>query len=590
MATMGTEKGRLAGILLVFLLALIQSVGADDQLPAENRNPIDQVREQIEYRIESPSLPGELVCGNEPICARGFIPGFYRNRAYAPVWSDTGGIKPTVDLLLGEIKQAERDGMRPADYHLAAIEMLVDAATTALPVDESGQARLLADTDILLTDAFLLFYVHVAKGRVNPETLHKDWLMASRDIDLRYAMAAAESETSLADLFQNEWPDHRGYAGLRAALAEMRRLAAAGGWPTVPEGPTLRPGEHDTRVVPLRRHLEVAGHLVTAQTPDVPRMFDKVLEAAVRRFQRQHGLKMDGVVGANTLRALNVTAEQRVRQIELNLERWRWLPHDLGRRYIVVNPAGFNLKLVEEGRTTLAMRVVVGRPARRTPVFSTPMNHLVLNPTWSVPYKLAVEDILPKIHRQGVNYLERQGIRVYSGGGQDVREINPWSVDWSAYGRKHFPFHFLQRPGRLNALGSIKFMMPNKFAVYLHDTPNRALFDLEKRDQSSGCIRVEKAFELAVAVLKNNEEWPPEKLKSRLQNGRTQTIYLREPLPVHLIYLTAWINDEGALQIREDIYGRDKSLDRALGKQDVSASQAALSTAFFPFETADSLQ
>jgi murein L,D-transpeptidase YcbB/YkuD len=579
-----------AGVLLALLLMFSQRGMADDDPTADVPALADQVRECIARRIEGRAFQGELVCDNEPICAREFIPEFYRNRAYAPVWVDAHGVKPTARLLLQAIRQADREGLRASDYHLRSMETLLQMAEPTLLAPSTEQANLLGDFDILLTDAFLMFNVHLSKGRVNPETLHKDWLLASRDIDLNQVMASAESESRLEELFRAQRPNHRGYEGLQEALESMRRISASGGWPHVPGETSLRVGERDARVPALSRRLGVTGQLAAGYTSVDPNLYDAALEAAVKRFQGQHGLRTDGVVGRNTLRALNVTAEKRVRQIELNLERWRWLPRDLGRRFIVVNTAGFNLKLIENERTTLQMRVVVGRPARQTPVFSTPMSYLVLNPYWYVPRKIAVEDMLPQIRRQGANYLARQKIRLYNGWGQDAQELNPWTVNWAAYDKNHFPFRFRQEPGRSNSLGSIKFMMPNKFAVYLHDTPNRALFDLEKRDHSSGCIRVENAFDLAVAVLKNESNWPPEKIKQRLKNGRTQVVRLTEPLPVHLIYLTAWADEGNVLQFRDDIYDRDQSLDRALRKRDAAVSQAVLSTIHLPSETPGLLQ
>jgi murein L,D-transpeptidase YcbB/YkuD len=283
----------------------------------------------------------------------------------------------------------------------------------------------------------------------------------------------------------------------------------------------------------------------------------------VKQFQNRHGLAPDGIVGSKTRAALNVSVQQRIRQVELNLERWRWLPNDLGDRFIAVNTADYSLKVVENGRKIIDMRVVVGRPARQTPVFSAKMTYLVLNPYWNVPYTIAVKDILPKLD-EGVDYLISQGIRVFSDWSKDATELNPEQIDWASYGRSNFPFRLRQDPGKKNALGQIKFMFPNKFAVYLHDTPQRSLFQKIQRGFSSGCIRVENARMLASYLLSAEDRWTPEVLLAALASGHRQVVRVPQPILVHLLYMTAWIDDRGVLQFREDIYHRDRDLDAAL--------------------------
>ena len=250
----------------------------------------------------------------------------------------------------------------------------------------------------------------------------------------------------------------------------------------------------------------------------------------------------------------------------VNLERWRWLPHDLGARYIIVNTADFNLKAVENGRVALQMRVVVGRPARRSPVFSANMTYLVVNPYWNVPTTIAVEDILPELQKD-VAYLAQRGIRVFQNWELDAPEVDPATVDWHAYHANRFPFRLRQDPGPNNALGRIKFMFPNPFAVYLHDTPNRSLFKRVQRDFSSGCIRVEAPFVLADFVLAGDERWTPNALTEAIEKGETRTIRLNHPVPVHLLYMTAWADETGVIQFRSDIYDRDRDLDRALSQR-----------------------
>ncbi|KKL28294.1 hypothetical protein LCGC14_2376570, partial [marine sediment metagenome] len=290
---------------------------------------------------------------------------------------------------------------------------------------------------------------------------------------------------------------------------------------------------------------------------------DEQLEEVVRSFQKKHGLKKDGIVGPKTRAALNVPAKVRARQIELNMERWRWIPRNLGQRYILVNIADFKLSLIENGETVMDMRVVVGRTYRRTPVFSSKMKYLVLNPFWNVPMSIAVKDILPKL-RENHNYLSLQNMTLYANWQNGAPPIDPGSIDWSKVNRRSFRYKLVQKPGPQNALGRLKFMFPNKFSVYLHDTPSKELFQKNIRSFSSGCIRAEKPVELAVYLLKDGSNWTREKIMAAINHGKNRSIGIPRPLNVHLLYWTAWVDKAGEIHFRDDIYDRDRPLDKAL--------------------------
>lgn len=291
--------------------------------------------------------------------------------------------------------------------------------------------------------------------------------------------------------------------------------------------------------------------------------FDSALEDAVRMFQLRHGLEADGVVGAGTLAALNVPINERVRQMELNLERWRWLPRNLGERYILVNIPSFELEVTEGEKVVLEMRVVVGKTYRRTPVFSSSMTHLVFSPYWHVPPSLAVQDVLPAAQKD-LEYLAKKRIKVFRGWGADTVEMDPSAIDWSRLSRSDFPFRFRQEPGPQNALGGVKFMFPNTFNVYLHDTPSRELFLRADRSFSSGCIRIEKPLRLAEYVLGGASGWDAERILAASLKGVEQTVRLPESIPVHLLYWTCWVDARGTVHFRNDVYGRDRLLDDAL--------------------------
>jgi murein L,D-transpeptidase YcbB/YkuD len=289
------------------------------------------------------------------------------------------------------------------------------------------------------------------------------------------------------------------------------------------------------------------------------------LADALRRFQSRHGLDPDAVVGRRTIAALNTPSPQRAQQIEVNLERLRWLPRDLGPRHLLVDIADFRLELIEDGAPTLAMRVIAGRQARRTPFLSGEITSILLNPAWTVPEKIAIEDKLPLI-LDDPSYLVDNGFKVFAPSGNEWREVDPADVDWTLLSGTRFPYQLRQAPGPLNALGQIKFQLPNRHDIYLHDTPSRELFARTERAFSSGCIRVERALDLAERLLAADPTWTRARIEATIAAGSTVSVRLPAPLPVYLLYRTAWVDRNGVLQLREDIYGRDSALLESLSR------------------------
>lgn len=521
-----------------------------------------EVQAGIEKLLDGQSADGVLARRGGLISGMDMLPLAYRSRAYMPFWIDARLGLEAVKALTEAIGQAEDDGLLPPDYHLLTIyRLLADMAGERSSAHRVAPDRW-AELDIILTDAFLLLGTHLLVGKVNPHTLHAGWTIDPGRAVLLPLLIQAASTNDVASALGTLRPAHDGYTLLRNALARLRKIAAAG-WPMLDDRQTLRPGDGGDGVATLRRRLDASGDLAPSVQADDPHYFDATLTAAVKRFQRRHGLDDDGVVGPETFGMLNVSVDTRIRQVEINLERWRWLPHHLGSRYVMVNTAAFTLDAVEGGRVALAMRVVVGRPARRSPVFSSKISYLVVNPYWQVPTTIAVEDILPEVQKD-IAYLTERGIRVFENWQAGAPEIDPTTVDWQAYHAGRFPFRLRQDPGPHNALGRIKFMFPNEFAVYLHDTPDHTIFDRAQRDLSSGCIRVEAPLALADFVLAEDDRWTPSSLTALIEKGRTSTIRLRHSIPVHLLYMTAWADEWGGLHFHDDIYRRDRPLDQAL--------------------------
>ena len=498
-----------------------------------------------------------LAVGDDRILAVVALREFYERRAFAPAWTGEGRPTASARELLRAIGNTAADGLRPGDYHQADLS---DRLAQAAPWTLGRQV----DLELLLTDAFLLLASHHLAGRLDPESIDPEWRATRRGRDLAAVLEQAIGSGAVTAALNDQLPPQPGYRKLRAALARYRKIAADGGWLPVSEGSKMEPGVTGPRVDELAARLGV-----TAESG----RYDETLENAVKAFQTRHGLDADGVIGPKTLEALNVPVESRIRQLEVNLERWRWLPQDLGNRHILVNIAGFHLEAMESGRDTLDMRVIVGKGYRRTPVFSDLMSYLVLNPSWEVPYKIASQDILPQV-KKDPGIFAVKGFTLLGGWGADARVIDPAGVEWGRIPAGTFPYRLRQEPGPLNALGRIKFMFPNAFNVYLHDTPARELFARSERTFSSGCIRIEKPLDLAIWLLEGQEGWSRAALDAALAEGRERTVRLARPAAVHLLYWTAWIDDDGELQLRNDIYGRDKRVHDALEEEPPSAVEA----------------
>lgn len=511
------------------------------------------VEERLRERVEALAAPSAATAADR--AALEALPRFYRARLHRPAWTEGGRTAARAAQLRGWIEESARHGLEPSDYHAEELERLTRQTWAGADPD------LLAELDLLHTHAFLSLAAHLVHGRVLPEAAAtgSEGVVAP-EADLAVLLENAIVDNAVAVTLESLLPHQAAYAALVDELARLRELAADGEWSEVPDGPTLEVGDQGPRVSALRRRLEATEAVAP---PAVDDLFDESLATAVRRFQRRHGLEPDAKVGPRTLEALRVPAADRAAQVALNLERWRWLPESLGERFILVNVPGFSLHVFEGEAAVLSMRAIVGRPYRRTPVFSDLVRYLVLNPTWEVPRSIAVLDELPLIRRDP-GFLTRMGFRVLTGWGADERVVDPASVDWSALGPGNFPYRLRQQPGPYNALGRIKFMFPNRFNVYLHDTPSRELFDFARRDFSSGCIRIDRPLDLAEHVLRDDPRWTRAALEAAIASGRTQTVSLPSPLPIHVQYWTAWVDPEGTLHFRNDLYGRDARLETVL--------------------------
>ena len=558
--------------ILLILFVIAGCAASPLQKPTKNPEPhetpvaisnADKVSELIQEKIMRFSGKKRFACRSELNLGISLIPSFYIQRKFSPAWMGKNGEFPLADDLLEEIKNCEKHALIPEYYHYKAIETLINTVRNKHDLPSPMFQDIAADLDILLTDTFFLFSSHLLYGFVNLEAVHIKGESFNPDIDLAGILNDALKDHTIRKALQNLSPHHQEYLNLQSALKKYRELAAQNEPSGISVGKILRYGVSQERVRALRNRLIFLGDLKAAETQN-PTFFDHDLEKAVKRFQFRHGLTVDGIAGEQTVAAVNVPVRTRLRQIEFNMERWRWLPRDLGNQYILVNIANSKLSVVEHNHPIMEMRVVVGKRFRKTPVFSGKMLYLVINPYWNVPTKLALRDLAPKVCSDP-GYLAARNIKVYKNWQHDSPEIDPALINWCTLTRKsYFPYKLQQTSGPYNPLGKIKFIFPNKYAVYLHDTPDKSLFDKTLRYFSHGCIRVEKPYLLAEFLLKSNPRWTKEAFLNLLESSTRKNVSLNEQIPVYITYITAWEDRNGVVHFLNDVYKQDRILYTAL--------------------------
>ena len=474
------------------------------------------------------------------------IRAFYAQRGFKPAWS--GPDRQRADRLLDEIRAiAPAEGLRAQSY--------------AVPDTLSDD-----DRDMVVSETLARFARDLSIGRVQPLRS-----VGGMGTEVRPAMDGAALLRELAagrDLFAALAPLQPAYAGyhrLKLALARYEQLAADGGWPVIPDGPAIKPGMTDERLALVRRRLLITGELDGSHAKG--NTLDQPLAAAIRTFQARHGIDPDGAIGRQTLAALNVSAEERVRQVVANLERWRWMPRRLDATHIAVNLPAAQFELVREGRIDMTMRVEVGDVQHPTPTMATTMTSVVINPTWTVPPSIATKEILPKL-RKDASYLASNNMRILDAFDDDFAKQQGLGIDWSRY--SHFPYRLRQKPGADNALGQVKFNLDNGDDIYLHDTPKRQYFGHIFRALSHGCVRLERPADLAKALLPATQA---DKVPEWIADDTTRTLRLDKALTVYLMYMTAWADEDGTAHFREDLYGHDTRLKAALKRRSLAETQ-----------------
>ena len=475
---------------------------------------------------------------------------FYEKREFAPAWIENAKPRPQLEALIGAVREADREGLDPAIYNVSMLEQRRTEAAKGFISSKGFDPTEAGALDVWVTYLYMKYASDLADGLSDLARADTAWKIRPESFDPREHLEEALAQNRVKESLYDLTPRAPEYERLRKVLADYRAQKASGGWVRVP-AMKLKPGQKSPHLSTLAQRLEASGDYSGAKPAagDRNAAYSPALVEAVKRFQRRHGLADDGAIGPAVVAAMNVPLDARIRQIELNMERWRWLPRDLGERYILVNIPEMQLDVYERDRVPLTMRVVVGKKDTQTPIFNDEMSYLVFSPFWNVPDSIAEGETLPSLVNDPA-FLARNNMEVLD---KDGAVVDPATIDLS----DPKAYRFRQRPGTDNSLGLVKFMFPNQFNVYLHDTPADSLFERATRSFSHGCVRLQDPVALAQYVLRDQPEWNREKIEAAMHAGEEKTVKLKEKLPVYLGYWTARVRPDNAVQFRQDVYEVD---------------------------------
>lgn len=524
------------GFLLFFVFACQGS--KKERAVANKDQPVLDSTYYINYIKSDPRLKDQLEWAKK----------FYREREYQLGWFKNNEIVPQAKEMLTIINNAAEEGLDPKDYQIKDFDKLF-ADLDAAKSDSTKFTALQKEIDVALSGTYFVWASDYYRGLVVPkENKEIEWDVKRNKIKLHKALMTVLKERESKYSYASFSPLHPEYSRLKSALSSYRKIQAAGGWPKVTANPKLKVGQASPIIPALRKRLELAAGTDSIYTEEV---FN-----AVKQFQADQGLKPDGALGAETVKYMNIPVDERVKQIILNMERWRWIPKSFEDNYLLVNIPEFRLHVYENKKERMTMNVIVGKTMNSTPIFSDKMEYVVLSPYWNVPLSIITKELAPKL-AANPNYLDRLDMEVVTYKGA---QVNPASVDWNGVNESNWKYVLRRRPGPKNDLGDVKFIFPNTDDIYLHDTPHDELFSQAKRGFSHGCVRVEKPIDLAEYLLRNSGNWSRSQIESTIAQRKEKHVKLKEVLPVYLVYFTAWADDNGKMHFRDDIYGHDKTL------------------------------
>lgn len=497
---------------------------------------------------------------------------FYGRRQFAPAWIEGAKPRPQMDALIDAIKAAHQEGLDPELYNAALLDTRYREGSKGFLSQKGFDPVQAGQMDAWMTYLYMKYASDLADGLSDLARADPTWKIKPEKFDPLIELERALSENRVAESLGNLTPKDRQYQALRKVLSEYRELQKKGGWPSVPSQMKVKPGQANAAVTAVARRLSTSGDYKGRVPPDGEKTaYSNELREAVTRFQSRHGLQDDGVLSAAVAAEMNVPLDRRIRQLELNLERWRWLPRELGERHILVNIPEYRLEVWEGDRVPLSMRVVVGKEDTQTPIFNDEMTHIVFSPYWNVPPSIAEGETLPSVMKDP-GFLARTNMEVVDANGT---VIDPASIDLD----NPTGYRFRQRPGNANSLGLVKFMFPNQYNVYLHDTPADSLFARASRSFSHGCVRIEQPQALAEYLLRDQSEWTSASIQAAMHAQEERHVKLREPVPVYLGYFTARVSADGVMQFRKDVYEIDGRLTARLADRLQRLRKAAAAAA-----------
>lgn len=487
------------------------------------------------------------------------LKAIYEQMGNELIWHEFKHPLPTSSLLIDILKNAYQYGLDPDDYEINLLQEQQDK----VKYNEST-IRQLIDLDILMTSKYLLLGHHLNSGRLNPVKEMEEWFINKKEVKIDEVLIKGLKSGNLQATIEDLHPENKWFQPMKEHYLKYFQLAKSMDIDVSRFGSisSISPGDTGEVIFELKKFLQHLGDM--KKTKKMNNLYDENLSVAISRFQKRHGLDETGLIDGPTERELHVPLEERLRKLIVNMERLKWLP-EFGENYIMVNIPEYSMKLYEKGKKQIEMKAIVGTAMNPTPVMNEEMSYVVINPTWTVPTSISSKEFLPKI-KDDKEFFERNYFLLYESWEKDAELIDPEDVDWDDYSEDDFPFKIVQKPGTHNALGLIQFMMPNNEAIYLHDTPADYLFDNDDRTFSHGCVRLEQPFELAEYLLKHNTGWNVDSMKNALQEEEPVNVILPEKWPVFLLYQTAWIDEDGLLNFRDDVYEFDASQWSKLNK------------------------
>lgn len=532
-------------------------------LLASTHGDQDPLQDQIRLKLES-IQPGRLLSiRNQNLSASGDIFSFYSNREFREIWSSDGILTELAYELRFEIRQSKFDGLDPQEYHLGLVDTFFNTFEANKKNKVPNDLGELVDLELLLSDAFFQLAAHLERGKVNPALLKSTWEIARKPQKVNYgdllsvSLASGEIRRNLETIYPKFTSYKRGREVIRQ-LDEKSKVDSLN-WKPIKIDKTIKVGESNNSIPIIRQRLQFWGYMGYYETEN-PKVYDSLLFEGVKEFQRKNGMEPDGALGKNSVAGINNSPSLLLDRAAVNMERLRWLPDTLKEAEIIlVNIANYRLDYIYKMDTLFSSKVIVGRQYHSTPIFSAAMSYIVFSPYWNIPNSIARNEIIPAI-RRNPDYLRQKNMEVVTFSGQPV---DPSTINWF---NKSFPYMIRQRPGGSNSLGLVKFMFPNRFSVYIHDTPTRALFDREDRALSHGCIRLQNPTEFAKILLRAMPEWTDERINQAMNQKSERIVNLNRKIPVALVYLTFWADSKGQAHFRQDIYNRDAEILTLLRK------------------------